>query len=199
VNGVEATIGMRRKTRLLALTITELLSPAVLVATISVIVAWRSGSTLWGLIVATFASGIPLTYIIRGVRRGRFENHHVDARERRPAVLIFAAGSVVVGLALMVYFDAPRALVALVVAMLAGLALTLTVTHFLKVSFHSAVAGGTATILVLVFGPWWLVSFLAVAAIGWSRIFLRSHTLSQVVVGVTLGVLAAGVVFPLLA
>jgi membrane-associated phospholipid phosphatase len=199
VNGVEATIGARRKRRLLALTITELLSPAVLVATISVIVAWHSGSMLWGLIAAVFASGIPLTYIIRGIRRGTFENHHVDARERRPAVLVFAAGSVVVGLALMVYLDAPRELVALVVAMLAGLALTLTVTHFWKVSFHSAVAGGTATILVLVFGPWWLVSFLAVAAIGWSRIFLRSHTLSQVVVGVALGVFAAGVVFPLLA
>lgn len=176
------------RTRLIARVITEVMSPAVLVASISVIVAWHNGSTTWGIAAAVFAAGIPLSYIIRGVRRGRFDDHHINARERRPAVLIFAACSVVEGLAVMVYFGAPRQLVALVVAMLAGLALTLAVMHFWKVSFHSAVAAGTATILVLI-----------VAAIAWSRIHLHSHTPAQLVVGIALGALAAGAVYPPLA
>ena len=179
--------------------ITEGLSPLILVAAISVIVAWHSGSTGWGIVTAVFASGIPLSYIIRGIRQGKYHDHHINSRERRPAVILFSAASVLVGLLLMLFFDAPRQLVALVVAMLAGLALTLAVTYFWKVSFHSAVAAGAATIMVLVFGGWALAAWIVVAAIGWSRIYLRSHTLAQVIVGWGLGALAAGGVFPLLA
>ena len=79
------------------------------------------------------------------------------------------------------------------------LALTLAVTHFWKVSFHAAVAAGTATILVLLFGAAWSLAWLVVAAIAWSRVYLRSHTPAQVVVGITLGALAAGPVYPPLA
>lgn len=151
---------------------------------------------LWGVVTALFASAIPLSYILRGVRRGLYDDHHVRTRERRPAVILFAAASVVVVLALMMVFDAPRDLVALVVAMLAGLALTLTVTQWWKVSFHSAVSAGTATTLALVFGPWLLASWAVVAVVAWSRVRLGDHTVAQTVVGAVLGAAAAGVVFP---
>jgi membrane-associated phospholipid phosphatase len=182
----------------LAHIVTEALAPAVLVAGISVAVAWHSRSPLWGIITAVFASGIPISYILRGVRRGHYSDHHVRVRERRPAVLLFAAASVVAGLVLMMVFHAPRELVALVVAMLAGLALTLAVTHWWKVSFHAAVASGTATTLVLVFGPWLCLAWPFVVLVTWSRVALRDHTVAQVVVGAILGALAAGLVFPLL-
>ncbi|PWU50843.1 hypothetical protein DLJ47_23100 [Micromonospora sp. S4605] len=182
----------------LARVVTEALTPAVLVASISLAVAWHSRSMGWGIVAALFASGIPISYIVRGVRRGHYRDHHVSVRERRPAVILFAAASVAVGLALMVLFRAPRDLVALVVAMLAGLALTLVVTKWWgKVSFHTAVASGTATTLVLVFGPWLYLAWLVVGLIAWSRVRLREHTVAQTVVGAVLGAAAAGVVFPL--
>jgi hypothetical protein len=178
--------------------VTEALTPAVLVAGISLAVAWHSRSVAWGIVAAVFASGIPISYIVRGIRRGHYEDHHVSVRERRPTVILFAAASVGVGLALMILFRAPRELVALVVAMLAGLALTLVVTKWWgKVSFHTAVASGTATTLVLVFGPWLHLTWLVVGLIAWARVRLREHTLVQTVVGAALGALAAGVVFPL--
>ncbi len=110
---------------------------------------------------------------------------------------MFAGASVAVGLLLMVVFRAPRELIALVVAMLAGLALTLIVTHWWKVSFHTAVSSGTATTLALVFGPWLLLAWLVVAVVAWSRVRLGDHTTAQAVVGAVLGALAAGTVFPL--
>jgi len=182
----------------LARVVTEALTPAVLVAGISLAVAWHSRSIGWGIVAAVFASGIPVTYIIRGIRRGHYEDHHVSVRERRPAVILFAAASVGVGLALMIVFRAPRELVALVVAMLAGLALTLAVTKWWgKVSFHTAVASGTATTLVLVFGPWLHLTWLVVGLIVWARVRLREHTVAQTLIGAGLGALAAGAVFPL--
>lgn len=177
--------------------VTEGLSPAVLVAAISIAVSWHSRSLLWGILTAVFASLIPISYILKGVRAGHYDDHHVRPRERRPRVILFAAASVAAGLALMLVFHAPRDLIALVVAMLAGLALTLTVTLYWKVSFHTAVAAGTITVLGFVFGPWLALTAPVVVAIAWSRVHLRDHTLAQTVAGAIVGALAAGVVFPL--
>lgn len=184
--------------RRLARVVTEALTPAVLVAGICVAVTWHSGSVGWGIVSAVFASGLPVAYVVRGIRTGRFTDHHVTVREHRPAAIIAAAVSVVVGLAVMVVLEAPRDLVALVVAMLAGLGLTFVATTWWgKVSFHTAVAAGTVTTLVFVFGPWFHLAWPIVGVIAWSRVLLKEHTLAQTVVGVVLGALAAGVVFPL--
>lgn len=182
----------------LARIVTEALTPAVLVAGISVAVAWHGGSIGWGIVTAVFASGIPVGYIVRGIRAGRFTDHHVRVREHRPTVIIAAGVSVLAGLALMLLLDAPRDLVALTVAMLTGLVLTFAATTWWgKVSFHTAVAAGTATTLVLVFGPWLHLAWPIVGAVAWSRVTLKEHTIAQAVVGTVLGTLAAAVVFPL--
>jgi hypothetical protein len=180
--------------------VTEVLAPAVLVAVVSPLVAWHAGALGWGLLVAVFAAGVPFAFILRGVRRGNYDNHHVSDWRRRPLILLVAGASVLVLLGLMLLGGAPRELVALVVAMLAGLVLTLGVTVLArwKVSLHAAVAAGTATTLVLVFGVWLLASWAAVALVAWARVRMRDHTVAQVLVGVALGALAAGTVFPAL-
>jgi hypothetical protein len=178
--------------------VTEALTPGVLVAAISLAVAWHAGSVRWGIVAAIFASAIPIAYIVRGIRQGRYRDHHVPTREHRPTVILVAATSVIAGLAVMLLLDAPRDLVALVVAMLGGLALTFAATRWWgKVSFHTAVAAGTATTLGLVFGPWLYTSWVLVATIAWSRVRLAEHTLAQSVLGAVLGAVAAGVIFPL--
>jgi hypothetical protein len=187
--------------RRIAKLVTEVFAPAVLVATISPLAAWAAGAVIWGVVLAVFAAAIPLTFILRGVRRGHYDNHHVGDWRRRPAVLLFTGASVTAVLGLMLLLDAPRRLIALVLAMLAGLALTLAVTYLFrwKVSIHSAVAAGTATTLVVVFGPWLHLAWAMVALVAWARVRLRDHTPAQAVVGVGLGVLAAGGIYPLIA
>jgi membrane-associated phospholipid phosphatase len=179
--------------------VTEVLAPAVLVAVVSPLVAWHAGAPGWGLALAVFAAGIPFAFILRGVRRGVYDDHHVGDWRRRPLILLVAGASVLVVLGLMLVFGAPREVMALVAAMLAGLALTLGVTLLArwKVSLHAAVAAGTATTLVLVFGRWLLLAWLAVALVAWARVRVGDHTVAQVLVGVGLGALAAGTVFPL--
>jgi membrane-associated phospholipid phosphatase len=82
--------------------------------------------------------------------------------------------------------------------MLVGLVLSLAVTAWWQISLHNSVAGGTVTVLALAFGPVVLaVSVVGAAAIGWSRLVLRAHTVAQVVAGTALGA-ASGLVFALL-
>jgi membrane-associated phospholipid phosphatase len=90
-----------------------------------------------------------------------------------------------------VALDAPRQLVALVVAMLAGLAATLLVTLWWKLSVHTAAASGTVAVLALAFGPTLTLTAPTVALVAWSRVRLGDHTPAQTMAGAALGGLVA--------
>lgn len=196
--------GDRRPTAV-AKVVTELSSPTVLAPALLVAVAldqWpaRGVAALgWGLLAAFFAGALPLAFLKVGVRRGRWTDHHVDQREARIVPLGFALGSVVVGTVLLAVLGAPRDLVALVVAMGAGLGAVLAVSHWWKISIHSAVAGGTAVVLGSQFGPAGAAAgALMAGCAAWSRSALGKHTTTQIIAGLALGLAIALALYPAL-
>ena len=186
--------------RRIARLVTEVMSPVVLIVVVTLIVAVHSagafrGLTL-GLVAIFFAGGLPYGLVLIGVRRGVLTDHHVSRREQRPKMMAIALASVVVGLLILHWLDAPRALFALVAAMVAGLAVALAVTSFWKISIHAAAAAGTVACLAILVSPWWLLLAPLVALTGWARVEIRDHTPVQVSVGAIVGaVVAAGALF----
>jgi hypothetical protein len=183
--------------------LTEVFTPPVLVAVLPIVIGVHSGRTVeaglaWGLLAALFSAVIPYMMVWYGVRRGRLSDRHIGVREQRTKPLALGLVSVLVGLALLGVFGAPRELIALVVAMFAGGLVATVINHFWKLSVHASVAAGTTVILALAFGPEWLATSVVVAAIGWSRVHLRDHTTSQVVAGTVIGAVVSGLVFGLL-
>jgi hypothetical protein len=184
----------------LARLVTELTAPAVLVTLLMVAVGWHSAGggvhgLAWGLLATVFATGIPFAYIVGGVLRGRLTDHHVGVREQRRVPLLFGLASAAAGLALLAVLGAPRPMLALVGAGVAGLVVAVTVSHWWKMSIHAAVAAGAVVVLVLTFGYRLLAVAPLLAMVGWSRVRLRDHTVAQVVVGGLIGAVVAGVVF----
>lgn len=189
--------------RRLARAVTEIFAPVPTVAALLVVMAWHTATTTadavrWGLVAVLFASAIPFAYIISGVRRRRFSDHHVSVREQRPIVLLVGIASVLVGVALLAFLGAPRDLVALVGAIAVGLMSSMLVTLFWKISVHAAVTAGASVVLVLVFGPPLLVLGLVVVLVAWARVAIGDHTPAQAVAGIILGAAVAGTAFPLL-
>jgi membrane-associated phospholipid phosphatase len=187
----------------LARLVTEVLAPAPIVAGLMVLVGWHAtggsaAGTAAGLLAAVFASLVPFAFILRGVRRGTLTDHHVRLREQRVVPLLAGLVSVVAGLALLVLLGAPRDVVALLGAGLAGLAVTLLATLRWKVSVHSAVAAGAVVVLAIALDVRWSVLGVLVAVIGWARVAVGDHTPAQVLAGAGLGSTVAAVVFPLL-
>lgn len=183
--------------------VTEVCSPAVVVVLLPLAVAWhatgyRIGWTLlWGLVVAVFSSVLPMAFIIRGARRGRWDGHHVRNREGRLVPLLLCLASTTAGLLILVLGGSPRDVIALNVAMIVTLVACTAITQWWKISLHSAVAGGASATLVLIYGPLSLVTVPIVALIAWSRVAVRDHTAAQVVAGALIGPLVGGVVFVL--
>lgn len=187
----------------LARLITDVLAPAPVCGALLIAVALHSTPTIatalgWSLLAVGFAVLLPFAYVLRGVRRRHLTDIHVRQREQRSPPLLVGIGSILVGLALLVILGAPRELVALVAAMMAGLLVTLVVTLAWKVSVHSAVASGAVVILALVFGPAWLAMGLLAGLVGWARVKLGDHSVMQVVAGSALGAVVAAVVFTLI-
>lgn len=187
----------------LARLVTEVLAPAPVATILLFIVAWHSTQSLvralaWGGVAALFATLIPVAYLIRGVRRRQFTDHHVRLREQRPLAFLVGIASLLVGLTLMALLGAPRELVALVAAMGVGLIVSLLVTLIWKISVHVAVVAGAITILMLVFGSILLILGPLVALVGWARVVVGDHTPAQVAAGAVVGATVASVVFVLL-
>jgi len=188
----------------LARLITEVLAPANVGAIVFLLVAWHSTPTIlealrWGLLTVFFTIALPFAFILWGVRRRRFTDHHIRLREQRPQALAVGIGSGLVGLVVLVLLGAPRELIALVVAMATGVVNALLITLFWKMSIHVASVAGAIVILVLVFGPPFVVLAPLVALVGWARVELGDHTPAQVTAGAAIGATVAGLIFTWLA
>jgi membrane-associated phospholipid phosphatase len=174
--------------------VSYLLEPKNWIIATTLAVGWHADGAAglaWGAVAALFAGVLPMAFISRGVRRGRWEDRYVGAKRPRLIVLAFILASVAAGLALLVGFGAPRELSGYFACMLASVAVLAAITTVWKVSIHCAVAAGSVTVLTLLFGPWLVPAYLLVALTAWSRVALKDHTAAQVIAGSLLGVAAA--------
>ena len=99
----------------LARLVTEVFAPAPVIAALLLAIAWASTPTLvdairWAALAILFCSLVPFGYILLGVRRRRFTDHHVSRHDQRPQPLLVALLSVMVGLTLLFLAGAPRPL-----------------------------------------------------------------------------------------
>jgi membrane-associated phospholipid phosphatase len=167
------------------------MSPVVLIVLLILIVAVHSAGVVrggaFGLLAIFFAVGLPYGLVLIGVRNGQLTDHHLSRREQRPPMMALALASLATGLLVLRSLDAPRALSALEVSMVAGLAVGLAVTSFWKISIHAAAASGTLASLATLVSPWWLLLAPLVVLTGWARVEIRDHTPGQVLAGGIVG------------
>jgi membrane-associated phospholipid phosphatase len=174
--------------------ISYLLEPKNWIIATTLAIGWHADGAAglgWGAVAALFAGVLPMVFISRGVRRGRWDDRYVGAKRPRLIVLAFILASVAAGLALLIGLGAPRELSGYIGCMLASVAVLAAITTVWKISIHCAVAGGSVTILTLLFGPWLVPAYLLVVLTGWSRVVLKDHTTAQVIAGSLLGAAAA--------
>jgi hypothetical protein len=201
---VTTTAGTARPLSLsIARILTEVLAPIVLIVGLLFAVAIHASASAWrgvlyGAVTAFFAGGLPYAIMMLGIRRGHLGDRHLSERAERPVMMVIGLVSVTTGLLITWWLGAPRALFALVAAMVAGVAVALAITVFWKISIHTACAAGTVAILVIEFGPALWVAAPVVAAVAWARVALRDHTPAQVTAGAMVGFTIAATVMSLL-
>src|SRR5660398_251495 len=81
----------------------------------------------------------------------------------------------------------------LLVGLVSGGLLTAITTKW-KISFHSGSLAGALTILIWFLGGWALLLIPALPAVGWSRVHMKKHTVTQVLAGAVAATALAAVV-----
>jgi membrane-associated phospholipid phosphatase len=180
--------------------LTEAFAPAHLVIGLLLLIGGASHPSpvrglAWGALAALLVGALPYTWVLHAVRTERLTSRHIPDKRQRLRPLGIATAAALTGLVLLYTFEAPPQLVALVIAMLTGLTVTAAITHYWKISLHTAVAAGTATTLTIIYGAVVIVGWAVVSATGWSRIHLREHTPAQVLAGALVGAVVAAAVF----
>ena len=181
----------------------EVLSPAHLVIAITFLSGLAAPGEwwvkiAWGVAASLFTGVIPYVVGLRAIAKGRLSSRHLPDRRERIRPMAWTLLSVLVGWGLMIAAHAPTSVLAVQAAMVAGAVIALTITVVWKISLHAGVAGSAAMCACALFGWWLWPVWLLVAAVGWSRVKLRDHTLAQVVAGTAIGAASATVVFMVL-
>lgn len=132
-----------------------------------------------------------LTFLLIRVRAGRYQDMDVSIREDRHLLYGFSGISFILLIALLALLQAPlivqRSLQAALLAVALGAVINRLAT---KLSLHALAMAGSSSILFSVSPLAGLILGVISLLVGWSRIYLRRHTLLEVVLGWLVGILA---------
>ncbi len=169
-----------------------LLDSSVLAVPIFIGAAWAQTNAFlpalgWATLALLFADGIPLTYIALGWRLGWVSGFDLPRREERaPFIAVNLIGNLL-GFCLLRALNAPDSLSALLLVYVALGITMMTISSFWKISLHTGGVGGFATFVTWMFGPAWVLTFLALPLISWARVYRRRHNWAQVWAGGAVG------------
>ncbi len=144
---------------------------------------------LWAAVYGLLVSLAPILVVLYLLRSGRIaELHMSNTRERHIPYLsaILFAG---IAFALIARFNGPDLLRCLALFNIIELTALAVINRYWLISLHATGAMAAAVLLGLVFG-WWVslwVGIPLVVSVCWVRLFLKRHSMAQIVAGLALG------------
>ncbi len=144
----------------------------------------KQAATILISLVFGFISPIALFLILR--KKGKLKDQDASVKEERTFPFIIAIGFYIIGLILMIKFDLSIISIAFWFCYISNTVITIFINKYWKISAHAMGAAGPAAAVVFAFGWIGLIMLPIVMLVGWSRVELKCHTLSQVIAGILL-------------
>lgn len=128
---------------------------------------------------------------------GRISDFDMSDRwERRRAFIAFVIVDFIAAVFLTLA-HAPKPIVAMIWGYLGATVVIMIITRWWKISTHAFGITGPFAAMVLLFGLAPLPYIAIVPLVFWARVYLRAHTLAQVLAGAALAIISTYVVFKL--
>lgn len=175
---------------------TEVAQPPLVLSLLLVLAAVRDGggvaALIPGLVAAVTICLAPLLVVVILARRGKLTDHHVGDKKQRRPVMLWTLASALVGCGILTLINTPVTVWALIAGILGGILALIIVSPFWKVSGHAMTLGGATISSAMLFGVWSIPFVIAAPLVCWSRVYLKDHTLSQVLAGFVTGLVVFG-------
>ena len=167
-------------------------SPPVIFALMGLILSLYSlplaEALTWAAIYGLFVSLLPILFVLWMLQTGRVAELHMSDTEERHLPYLVAIVCAIVFFGLVTLANGPELLRCLAVFNIITLTALAVINTFWLISFHATAVSAAWTIIGLVFG--WRASLLVlplVALVIVVRLYLKRHTMSQVIAGLALG------------
>lgn len=187
----EATVGTIRFAR----TFSNIVSPPVIFAVLGLALSLAEEGLwpgfLWAAFFGFFVSLAPILFIVYMMRIGRITDLHMNTRQERYLPYLVSVTTSAFVLLVIYLFDGPGLLTCLTILNIIVLIILGLVNTSWLISIHSASVSAATVIFGLVFGFWAAAVFSPfLLMVCWARLYLRRHTLGQVIAGLLLGLVA---------
>jgi membrane-associated phospholipid phosphatase len=135
-----------------------------------------------------FSALLPLMIIVLWSRK---ENIDLDmpAKEDRNTPLIIGILTYFIGFLTLMALNAPLLISVLMFCYFSSSIIVYFINKHWKISVHSMGVAGPIAALIFVFGPAAYIVGLILPLVMWSRVYLKRHTVTQVIAGAILGFL----------
>ncbi|MGZ7069253.1 MAG: PAP2 family protein, partial [Methanobacterium sp.] len=114
----------------------------------------------------------------------------IPKRTDRNYPLLLVILSYAIGVIVLYLLNAPSITTILMFCYFSNTLIVFFINLYWKISIHSLGVAGPAAALIYVFGVSGILYMLIIPLVMWSRVYLKEHTISQVVMGALLGFLA---------
>lgn len=142
-----------------------------------------------------FSMVIPFLYIFYLKKKGYLETVDITERAQRLNPFTFSIISYVSGFFILLGLQAPVHVQGLMFCYASNTLLVMLVTRWWKISVHTTGIAGPLVALTFAFGTVVYPFYLLVIVIGTARVYLKRHTVMQVLAGGTAGLLLTYIQF----
>jgi len=131
----------------------------------------------------TFGTFVPLMMMYMFSKRGLISDFYVSEKEERAKPFAGAILSYLVGSLALLLVRAPTMITALMLCYAGNTLVMMLITLRWKISIHASGIAGPTTVLIYGLGTWASIFFALLVPVGWARIRLKAHTLTQLLAG----------------
>ena len=150
---------------------------------------------IWAAIFGFWVSLAPILVVVYMLNTGRIGDLHMSSTKERQIPYLASVGGAAIALALVAGFGGPELLRCLALFSFIVLAALAIITRFWLISIHATSIVSAALISGMVFGLGVAILLIPlILIVCYVRIYLRRHTLTQVVAGAFLGIITAWLV-----
>lgn len=142
--------------------------------------------------VCTFFAGIlPVLLVFKWIEGKRHHGQKIDIdipeRKDRNYPLLMVILSYFIGTVVLYTLNAPIITTILMFCYFSNTLIIFFINLYWKISIHAMGVAGPTTALIYVFGPIGAIFGVIIPVVMWSRVYLKRHTIGQVITGALLG------------
>ena len=148
-------------------------------------------------VCAFFAGILPVLLVFLWIKskknNGRKMDIDIPERTDRNYPLLMVIISYLIGVIILYEMNAPLITTILMFCYFSNTLIVFFINLYWKISIHAMGVAGPTTVLIYVFGPIGALFALIIPVVMWSRVYLKRHTVFQVIIGTTLGFIATAI------